>query len=329
MLGSISVDYAVALAIDRESRPKFRRMLLCLSLGYNLSVLGFFKYFNFSSENLQVVAHQIGWELHPITLSVVLPVGISFYTFQSPSYTLDVYAKRLRPTQNYLDYTTFVCFFPQLVAGPIERAGHLLAQFQSHRVFDYQLATDGCRQVLWGAFKKMVLADNLAKVVDPAFGAGLEGASGVSLAVATVFFAFQIYFDFSAYSDIAVGLAKWFGIDLRRNFACPYCVCAIGWKSLRTWSVGIQSTAHLYRQWTLAWRVMELRDLGLPERPHCFGLDNGNSETTASKSIRLEAPEQNLAHLWHHLSDVDFLPRGHSTGRRSYSQNDPGRRFPP
>jgi alginate O-acetyltransferase complex protein AlgI len=222
MLGSISVDYAVALAIDRESRPKFRRMLLCLSLGYNLSVLGFFKYFNFSSENLQVVAHQIGWELHPITLSVVLPVGISFYTFQSPSYTLDVYAKRLRPTQNYLDYTTFVCFFPQLVAGPIERAGHLVAQFQSHRVFDYQLATDGCRQVLWGVFKKMVLADNLAKVVDPAFGAGLEGASGVSLAVATVFFAFQIYFDFSAYSDIAVGLAKWFGIDLRRNFAYPY-----------------------------------------------------------------------------------------------------------
>ena len=136
-------------------------------------MLGFFKYFSFFSETLQAVAHRIGWELHPTTLSVVLPVGISFYTFQSLSYTSDVYAKRLKPTRNYLDYTTFVCFFPQLVAGPIERAGHLLGQFQSHRVFNYQLATDGCRQVLCGVFEKIMLAGNLAKVVDSVYGASM------------------------------------------------------------------------------------------------------------------------------------------------------------
>lgn len=222
MLGSITVDYAVAMALDREHRPKWRRGLLCLSLSYNLSVLGFFKYFNFFTENLAGLASQIGVEFHPVTLTVILPVGISFYTFQSLSYTLDVYSGRLKPTRNYLDYTTFVCFFPQLVAGPIERAGHLLGQFQNHRVFDAQIAADGCRLILWGMFKKMVLADNLSSVVDPLYGADLKTASGIDLAVATMFFAFQIYFDFSAYSDIAVGVAKWFGIDLRRNFAYPY-----------------------------------------------------------------------------------------------------------
>ena len=241
MLSSVSVDYAVSLAMNRTRNDGKRRGLLLASIGYNLSVLCFFKYFNFFAETVQTVFAALGWEVTPFVLKVVLPVGISFYTFQSMSYTIDVYRKKLEPTRSWLDYATFVCFFPQLVAGPIERAGHLLSQFQRERVFDAELARDGCRQILWGVFKKMVLADNLARLVDLSYGTGLADASGVTLAVATLFFAFQIYFDFSAYSDIAIGTAKLFGVDLMQNFKTPYFSASIPefWRrwhiSLSTW----------------------------------------------------------------------------------------------
>ncbi len=241
MLSSVSVDYAVSLAMSRSGDVGKRKRLLLTSVGYNLSVLCFFKYFNFFAESIQAVCAAAGWELTPIVLKVVLPVGISFYTFQSMSYTIDVYRRRLEPTRSWLDYATFVCFFPQLVAGPIERAGHLLSQFQRERVFDVELARDGCRQILWGVFKKMVLADNLSRLVDSSYGFGLADASGVTLAVATLCFAFQIYFDFSAYSDIAIGTARLFGVDLMQNFRTPYFSASIPefWRrwhiSLSTW----------------------------------------------------------------------------------------------
>jgi alginate O-acetyltransferase complex protein AlgI len=222
MLCSVSVDWMVGLAIDGSTDRARRLRFLWISIAYNLAVLGFFKYFNFFAESFQAMCAAVGWQLGPLWVNIVLPVGISFYTFQSMSYSIDVYRGQLKPTRSFLDYATFVCFFPQLVAGPIERAGHLLGQFQRDRHFDEALARDGCRQILWGVFKKMVLADNLARFVDTAYGSGLEVANGATLAAATVFFAFQIYFDFSAYSDIATGTAKLFGVELMRNFKLPY-----------------------------------------------------------------------------------------------------------
>jgi D-alanyl-lipoteichoic acid acyltransferase DltB (MBOAT superfamily) len=175
-----------------------------------------------------------------ITLNVVLPVGISFYTFQSMSYSIDVYRRRLRGTNNLIDYMAFVSFFPQLVAGPIERAGHMLPQFTTPRRFDYAQATDGCRQILWGFVKKLLVADTIAPVVQAAYSAP-RAHGGLDLAVASLLFTFQIYFDFSAYSDIAVGLGKLLGFQLMRNFAYPYFAASLGefWRrwhiSLSTW----------------------------------------------------------------------------------------------
>ena len=174
------------------------------------------------------------------TLKVVLPVGISFYTFQTMSYSIDIYRRQLRATPHLVEYLAYVSFFPQLVAGPIERATHLLPQFFRERVFNHAQAVDGCRQMLWGFFKKMVVADNLAPVVDAVFLKPADMTGG-ELAVATVLFAVQIYCDFSAYSDIAIGLAKLFGFELMRNFANPYFSQSLGefWRrwhiSLTTW----------------------------------------------------------------------------------------------
>jgi alginate O-acetyltransferase complex protein AlgI len=221
MIASISVDYGVGRALEVTHDRGRRRLWLGLSLFSNLGLLGFFKYFGFFAENLQTFLAAIHWHVSPVTMQILLPVGISFYTFQSLSYTIDVYRRQLQPTRSWLDYATFVSFFPQLVAGPIERASSLLPQFQAPRVFDPGLARDGCRQILWGVFKKMVLADNLAVMVDAAYE-DVPSANGVELAAATLFFAFQIYFDFSAYSDIAIGTAKLFGVQLMRNFAYPY-----------------------------------------------------------------------------------------------------------
>ncbi len=240
MLAASLVDYATGLGLEATRRPLYRRLLLAVSLCTSLGLLGFFKYFNFFAENLQAAAAALGWELSPVTLRLVLPVGISFYTFQTMSYALDIYRGRMRATRNLIDYLAFVSFFPQLVAGPIERATALLPQFTAERRFDYAAAVDGCRQMLWGFFKKLVVADNLAPLVERYYG-NVAGSSGLELAFATFCFAFQIYCDFSAYSDIAVGTAKLFGIQLMRNFAYPYFSQSVAefWRrwhiSLSTW----------------------------------------------------------------------------------------------
>ena len=221
MLGASLLDYGVGLGLNQTSIERWRRVLLVLALSGNISLLGFFKYFDFFAENLRVLAASLGWTLDHATLHVVLPVGISFYTFQTMSYTIDVYRRKLQATPHIIEYLAYVSFFPQLVAGPIERATHLLPQFFKDRVFDHDKAVDGCRQMLWGFFKKMVIADNLGPIADAAFE-NPAGQTGGELAVATIAFALQIYCDFSAYSDIAVGVARLFGFDLMRNFACPY-----------------------------------------------------------------------------------------------------------
>ncbi len=212
------------------------------NVAVNLLVLGVFKYFDFFVESLAAAFSAFGVELHPVTLKLILPVGISFYTFQALSYTIDVHRGKLAATRDPVSFFAFICFFPQLVAGPIERATNLLPQFQKKRVFDYATAVDGTKQILWGLFKKMVVADNCADVVDKVW-LGYPQHSSWTLAIAAILFAFQIYGDFSGYSDIAIGTGKLFGIRLMRNFDSPYFSRSVSefWKrwhiSLNTWFV--------------------------------------------------------------------------------------------
>ena len=221
ILASSLLDYFAGLALNHLTAPRRRRAILIIAMAGNLALLGCFKYFNFFAESLHAAAAGLGWKLDLPVLQIVLPVGISFYTFQTMSYTIDVYRGKLRATGRIIEYLAYVSFFPQLVAGPIERATHLLPQFFQARVFRYDLAVDGCRQMLWGFFKKMVIADNLAPLVEAAFS-DPAGHRGIELAAGTVCFALQIYCDFSAYSDIACGVARLLGFNLMRNFACPY-----------------------------------------------------------------------------------------------------------
>ena len=232
MLTSSLVDYVLGLTLEsgpddstegkaRQAEHRRRRRLLGLSLVCNLGLLGVFKYFGFFVDSFQATATWLGWSPGTVTLEIILPVGISFYTFQTLSYTIDIYRGRLTPTRNVVDYLAFVSFFPQLVAGPIERASRLLPQFQQARRWNRETFEDGLRQMLWGLFKKVVIADSLAGPVAAAF-ADPDTVGGPRLMVATVMFAYQIYCDFSGYSDIAIGTARLFGIGLMRNFAYPY-----------------------------------------------------------------------------------------------------------
>jgi D-alanyl-lipoteichoic acid acyltransferase DltB (MBOAT superfamily) len=240
MLVPSLIDFGAAQIIDRSTRQRVRRAVLFASMASSLGLLAYFKYANWFIDSAAQSLAALG--LHPNlpALNVILPIGISFYTFQTMSYTIDVYRRVIKPDGDLVDYLAYVSFFPQLVAGPIERSGNLLPQFQRERAFDVQSASDGARQALWGLWKKIVIADNLALVVDAGYG-NVTTASGPQLALATVAFAFQIYADFSAYSDIAVGIARLFGFRLMRNFAFPYFSLTVAefWRrwhiSLSTW----------------------------------------------------------------------------------------------
>jgi alginate O-acetyltransferase complex protein AlgI len=221
LAASSSVDYWVALRLGRVAPERQRRRILTLSLLGNLGVLATFKYFDFFASSLQASLRALGVEARLGQLHLVLPVGVSFYTFQALSYTIDVYRRDLEPSRDPVRFFAFVSFFPQLVAGPIERARNLLPQFEHVQAFDADLARDGGRQMLWGLFKKMVVADNAARIADGIFD-HYSDKSGLELSVAAVFFAFQIYGDFSGYSDIAMGTAKLFGFRLTANFRYPY-----------------------------------------------------------------------------------------------------------
>ena len=195
--------------------------MLWTSIIVNLGFLGFFKYYNFFLENFANAFSLFGMQINANSLNIILPVGISFYTFQTLSYTIDVYRKKLEPTKDFVAFSAFVCFFPQLVAGPIERANNLLPQFYKKRTFEYHKATDGMRQILWGLFKKVVIADNCAEFANQIFNNSAD-MNGSSLVLGAIFFTFQIYGDFSGYSDIAIGTSRLFGFDLKQNFATPY-----------------------------------------------------------------------------------------------------------
>jgi D-alanyl-lipoteichoic acid acyltransferase DltB (MBOAT superfamily) len=218
---STLVDYIVGLKLLTENKQSKRKTLLWISILVNLGVLGFFKYFNFFLDNFIIAFSFFGKEIKANSLNIILPVGISFYTFQTLSYTIDVYKRKLEPTKNVIAFFAFVSFFPQLVAGPIERAKHLLPQFYKKRSFDYSKAVDGMRQILWGLFKKIVIADNCAEYVNIIFSHS-EDYSGSTLILGALFFSFQIYGDFSGYSDIAIGTSRIFGFDLMKNFNFPY-----------------------------------------------------------------------------------------------------------
>ena len=221
ILFSTVVDYTMGILIERNDSKNKKKLFLWISILVNLGFLGYFKYSNFFLENFVQAFSFLGQDLKFRGLEIVLPVGISFYTFQTLSYTIDVYRKKLSPTKDFIAFSAFVSFFPQLVAGPIERATHLLPQFYRKRKFDYKLAVNGMRQILWGLFKKVVIADNCAQFANQIFN-NYEDYSGSTLILGAVFFTFQIYGDFSGYSDIAIGISRLFGFDLMRNFAYPY-----------------------------------------------------------------------------------------------------------
>jgi D-alanyl-lipoteichoic acid acyltransferase DltB (MBOAT superfamily) len=220
LLSSV-VDFWCGKKIFQAQTKNRKRHFLILSLTVNLGVLFFFKYFGFFADELIVLFNSWGYSLHPVSLNVILPVGISFYTFQTLSYTIDIYRDRLKPTDDRLAFFTFVGFFPQLVAGPIERAKNLLPQFNTLKTFDYNRAANGFRQVLWGFFAKIAVADSVAPIVDTIFLHD-ETASAATLALGAVLFSIQIFGDFAGYSNIAIGLAALLGFDLMQNFNNPY-----------------------------------------------------------------------------------------------------------
>ncbi len=220
-------------------RGRGAKWVVALALIVNVGILGVFKYYDFFQEQAVALLQVLGFQAHPTSLQILLPVGISFYTFQAMSYVLDVYRRQLEPTRNMMAFLAFVSFFPQLVAGPIERATNLLPQFQRPRTFDYALAVEGCRQMLWGFMKKLLIADTCAFAANTLLG--YSEPSSLSIWAGMCFFAFQIYGDFSGYSDIAIGCSKLFGIRLMRNFNHPYFARDIAefWRrwhiSLTTW----------------------------------------------------------------------------------------------
>ncbi len=221
ILFSTIVDFFIGKFIFKSESNKKRKILLITSLLVNLGLLGVFKYYNFFIENFVQAFSFFGRSISFSSLKIILPVGISFYTFQTLSYTIDIYKKKIKPSYNFLSFASFVSFFPQLVAGPIERASQLLPQFSKSRNFDYSKSVDGLRQILWGFFKKIVIADTCATYANLIFN-NYQEYTGLSLFLGAIFFAFQIYGDFSGYSDIAIGTSRLFGFNLMQNFNFPY-----------------------------------------------------------------------------------------------------------
>ncbi len=237
---STVIDYYIGLSIAKRDSTKKQKLLVWFSVISNLIILGFFKYYNFFIDSWFELFNSIGYEIKSIwTLKIILPVGISFYTFQSMSYSIDIYKKKLEPTKDFISFASFVSFFPQLVAGPIERAKNLIPQVLNKREFKYDQSVDGLRLILWGMFKKVVIADSLAPMVDNIFN-NYQDLEGGILWVGAIYFAFQIYCDFSGYSDIAIGTAKLFGFELISNFKFPYFSRNIG-EFWRRWHISLSS----------------------------------------------------------------------------------------
>jgi alginate O-acetyltransferase complex protein AlgI len=239
LIFSTFLDYFTGIKIHEADNRSRKLFWLWLSIGLNLGFLGVFKYYNFFATSFAEGLALLGFESNPGSLQIILPVGISFYTFHGLSYVIDLYKDKIKPERNFIDYSVFVSFFPLLVAGPIERATHLLPQIRVKREFEYSKAVDGMRQILWGLFKKIVIADNCAEYANVIFNNSAD-YSGSTLVLGALFFTFQIYCDFSGYSDIALGTARLFGIDLLRNFAFPYFSRDIA-EFWRRWHISLSS----------------------------------------------------------------------------------------
>ncbi|HEY1037751.1 MAG TPA: MBOAT family O-acyltransferase [Bacteroidia bacterium] len=236
---STLLDYFTGIKMYESKTTGTKKFWFWFSISVNLGFLGVFKYYNFFASSFADAISYLGFHIDPWTLKVILPVGISFYTFHGLSYVIDIYKSRIVPEKNFVNYSVFVSFFPLLVAGPIERATHLLPQIQRKRVFDYTQAVDGLRQILWGLFKKVVIADQCAKYANVIFN-DYGDYSGSTLALGALFFTIQIYGDFSGYSDIALGTARLFGIELLRNFSFPYFSRDIA-EFWRRWHISLSS----------------------------------------------------------------------------------------
>jgi alginate O-acetyltransferase complex protein AlgI len=239
LIFSTGLDYFTGIKIYEATSQRKKLTWLWLSIGINLSFLGVFKYYNFFAKSLNESLAALGIEASLSALQILLPVGISFYTFHGLSYVIDLFKNRIQPERNYIDYSLFVSYFPLLVAGPIERATHLLPQLKKNRQFDPSKSVDGLRQILWGLFKKIVIADNCAVFANEIFNNSTQ-YTGSTLFLGAVFFTFQIYCDFSGYSDIALGTSRLFGIDLLRNFAFPYFSRDIA-EFWRRWHISLSS----------------------------------------------------------------------------------------
>ena len=239
LLFSTALDYFTGLKMEESQSQSQKKTWFWLSVIINLGFLGVFKYYNFFADSFATALSGIGIQTNFWTLKVILPVGISFYTFHGLSYVIDIYKDRIKAERNIITYSLFVSFFPLLVAGPIERATHLLPQIKKKRIFDYTKAIDGVHQIIWGFFKKVVIADNCALYANSIFD-HYESMNSVSLLLGAIYFSFQIYGDFSGYSDIALGTSKLFGIDLLRNFNYPYFSRDIA-EFWRRWHISLSS----------------------------------------------------------------------------------------
>jgi len=274
LIGSTLVDYSCALAIDRTADARRRLILLCVSLGFNLTLLGFFKYFNFFADSLRTVIEAFGGHADFVTLHVLLPVGISFYTFVTMSYVIDVYRREIHPTRNLVDFGVFVAYFPHLVAGPILRATKLLPQIQQPRHISSVQMRDGAWLIAWGFFQKIFVADNLAPLANAIFEPGTHHA-GVNVLLGVYAFALQIYGDFAGYSNIARGTSKLMGIELVENFRFPYFV---------------RSPQEFWRHWHISLSTW-LRDY--------LYIPLGGNRGTASETRRNLLITMVLGGLWH------------------------------
>jgi alginate O-acetyltransferase complex protein AlgI len=239
LIFSTVLDYFLGLQLEKTTNSSVRKFWFYASIGINLSLLGVLKYFNFFAASFQTLLLKIGFSVDIFTLNIILPIWISFYTFHGLSYVIDVFKKRIPAERNFVQYAVFVSYFPLLVAGPIERATHLLPQIKVKRTFNYEQAISGLYQILWGLFKKVVIADNCARFANEIFN-NPESYNGSTLVVGALFFTFQIYGDFSGYSDIALGTSRLFGIELLKNFAFPYFSRDIA-EFWRCWHISLSS----------------------------------------------------------------------------------------
>ena len=236
---STLLDYFTGIMIEKNETDSKRKFWFWLSILVNLGFLGVFKYYNFFATSFTELINGFGFQVNPLLIKVILPVGISFYTFHGLSYVIDIYYKRIKAETNFIDYSLFVSYFPLLVAGPIERATHLLPQVKVKREFNFQKAKEGVHQIIWGLVKKVVIADSCAMYANEVFN-HQEDMNSLSLILGAIYFAFQIYGDFSGYSDIALGTSKLFGIDLLKNFNFPYFSRDIA-EFWRRWHISLSS----------------------------------------------------------------------------------------